>query len=262
MADQPIDFEQVEALGISREAYDEVLDIVGRIPTIDELSTLLAMWESNGRQQSLYGWLRGQRHSVERDEYLYSGNADHRSIREPRVKDCLAIARDLCKNLTLSTFHFPLTTGLLLYMVGNVSTEFADSEYARRCLHLVSEPMATGGHDEDCTYIEMILAALQDNDLLLGNLTVGEGGLFCSLLRFTAPLGFDILSPREVRLDAFLFGEEAGRYLVAIPEEQDDTFLLKMDEARLNCCFLGRTTKNRLLVDGYDFGPVNDYLYK
>ena len=69
MADLPIDFEQVEALGISREAYDEVLDIVGRIPTMEDHSTLLAMWESNGRQQSLYGWLRGQRHTVERDEY-------------------------------------------------------------------------------------------------------------------------------------------------------------------------------------------------
>ena len=260
MPEQTIDFEQVEALGISREAYDEVLDIVGRIPTMEELSTLLAMWESNGRQQSLYGWLRGQRHTVERDEYLYTGNADHRSIREPRVKECLEIAKKLCKNSQFSTLNSQFSTGALLYMVGNVSTEFADSEYARRCLHLIDGAMATGGHEEDCQYIEMILAALQDNALMLDSLPIAEGGLFCSLLRFTAPLGYDILTPREVRLDAFLFGEEAGRYLVALPEEQDDTFLLKMDEARLNCCFLGRTTKNRLLVDGFDFGPVSDYI--
>ena len=260
MSELPVNFEQVEALGISREAYDEILDIVGRIPTIEELSTLLAMWESNGKQQSLYGWLRGQHHIVERDEYLYTGTADHRNLREPRVKDCLTIARDLCKNLTLNTHHLTLTTGILLYMVGNVSTEFADSEYARRCLHLVDGAMATGGHDEDCQYIEMILAALQDNALLLGSMPVAEGGLFCSLLRFTAPLGYDILTPREVRLDAFLFGEEQGRYLVAVNEEHDDQFLLKMDEARLNCCFLGRTTKNRILVDGYDFGPVSQFL--
>ena len=262
MPEQPIDFEQVEALGISREAYDEVLDIVGRIPSMEELSTLLAMWESNGRQQSLYGWLRGQKHSVERDEYLYTGNADHRSIREPRVKECLEIAKKLCKNLQFSTLNSQFSTGVLLYMVGNVSTEFADSEYARRCLHLIDGAMATGGHEEDCQYIEMILAALQSKNLLIASLPVAEGGLFCSLLRFLSPLGFDILTPREVRLDAFLFGEEAGRYLVALPEEQDDAFLLKMDEARLNCCFLGRTTKGRILVDGFDFGPVSDYLHK
>ena len=271
MSELPVDFEQVEALGISREAYDEVLDIVGRIPTMEELSTLLAMWESNGKQQSLYGWLRGQHHTVERDEYLYSGTADHRAVREPKIKECLTIALDLCKNLTLNTEHFTLTTGLLLYMVGNVSTEFADSEYARRCLHLVEDAMATGGHEEDCQYIEMILSALKDNDLLTAHYPVGTGGLFCSLLRFLSPtqtirqsnnqaIGFDILTPREVRLDAFLFGEEQGRYLVAVNEEHDDQFLLKMDEARLNCCFLGRTTKNRILVDGYDFGPVSQFL--
>ena len=257
--EQQIDYEQAESLGISHEAYDEVLDIIGRIPTIDELSTLLAMWESNGKQQSLYGWLRGQKHSVERDEYLYSGTADHRSIREPKVKECLAIAHDLCKNFHLSPFTSNLSTGLLLYMVGNVSSEFADSEYARRCLHLVDQPMGAGGHEEDCQYIEMILSALQGNDILLAEAPVGGGGLFCSLLRFAAPLGYDILSPREVRLDAFLFGEERGRYLVAVDERHDDEFLLKLTEARLNCCFLGRTTKNRIVVDGYDFGPVGDF---
>ncbi len=259
MTEQQIDYEQAEALGISHEAYDEVLDIVGRIPTIEELSTLLAMWESNGRQQSLYGWLRGQRHSVERNEYFYSGSADHKAIKEPKVKECVEIAHRLCSGLSLVPSSLSLNTGTLLYMVGNVSTEFADSEYSRRCLHLVGEPMATGGHDEDCQYIEMILAAMHDSGITHADAPIGSGGLFGSLLDLTAPLGFDILTPREVRLDAFLFGEEPGRYLTAVNEASDDQFLLKLSEARLNCCFLGRTTKNRVMVDGFDFGPVAEY---
>ena len=255
-----VDFETAEAMGISRQAFDEVLDIIGRQPTIDELSTLLAMWESNGKQQSLYGWLRGQHHTVERNEYLYEGMADHRAIREPKVKECVAIATDLCQKFQFSILNSQFSTGLLLYMIGNVSSEFADSEYARRCLHLVSDPMASSGHEEDCQYIEMILDALCGGGLIDACAEVGQGGVFCSLLCFTAPLGYDILVPREVRLDAFLFGEEKGRYLVALPEASDDTFLLKMDEARLNCCFLGRTTKNRVVVDGFDFGAVSQYV--
>ena len=90
---------------------------------------------------------------------------------------------------------------------------------------------------------------------------IGQGGLFCSLMHYTMPLGYDILSPREVRLDAFLFGEECGRYIVSLSEEEEDQFLLKLDEARLNCCFLGRTTKNRVVVDGFDFGPVGSYMH-
>ena len=267
-----VDFETAEAMGISRQAFDEILDIVGRQPTIDELSTLLAMWESNGKQQSLYGWLRGQHHVVERNDYLYSGQADHKSIREPRVKECVELAKELSGSQRwVACGQPPLATGQLLYMVGNVSEEFAGSEYARRCLHLVEAPMATGGHEEDCQYIELILGALQEGALVLSSAPVGQGGLFCSLLRFVNPsqaikqshtqaIGFDILVPREVRLDAFLFGEEPGRYLVALEERQDDAFLLKMDDARLNCCFLGRTTKNRVVVDGYDFGPTTSYL--
>ena len=261
-----VDFETAEAMGISRQAFDEVLDIIGRQPTIDELSTLLAMWESNGKQQSLYGWLRGQHHVVERNDYLYGGQADHKSIREPKVRECVELAKELSVDSGLSgTTRLSgltgfLDTGLLLYMVGNVSGEFAGSEYARRCLHLVEEPMATGGHEEDCQYIEMILGALQEGEMVMGSAPVGQGGLFCSLLRFTAPLGYDVLVPREVRLDAFLFGEELGRYLVVLEERQDDAFLLKMDEARLNCCFLGRTTKSRVVIDGYDFGPTSQYV--
>ncbi len=260
MADGQIDYQQAETLGISREAYDEVLDIVGRVPTIEELSTLLAMWESNGRQQSLYGWLRGQHHVVVRDEYVYSGNADNKAIREPKVKECMDVARNLFGGFHSPILNSQFQTGLLLYMVGNVSSEFASGEYARRCLHLVDDPMATEGHDEDCQYIEMIIDALKGCDIVKADERVAGGGLFCSLLRWTAPLGFDILAPREVRLDAFLFGEEAGRYMVAVEEQHDDAFLLKMDEARLNCCFLGRTTKNRVMVDGFDFGPVSDYI--
>ena len=260
MSENDIDYEQAESLGITREAYDEILDIVGRIPTIDELSTLLAMWESNGRQQSLYGWLRGQHHAVHRDDYLYTGNADHKAIKEPRVKECLDIARKLFHDEGITPCNSGFDTGLLLYVVGNISSEFASGEYARRCLHLVDEPMAADGNDDDCRYIELILGALGDAGLVLAHDVVAYGGLFCSLLRWTVPLGFDILAPREVRLDAFLFGEATGRYLAAVTEPNDDAFLLKMDEARLNCCFLGRTTKNRVLVDGFDFGQVSGYI--
>lgn len=260
MSEQTVDYEQAEALGISHEAYDEVLDIVGRIPTVDELSTLMAMWESNGRQQSLYAWLRGQHHEVHRDDYLYTGEADHRAIKEPKVRECAEIGAKLCKGLALPRQKSTLQTGRLLYMVGNVSTEFADSEYARRCLHLVGEAMATSGKEEERKYIELILDAMENSGLLEHTAAVAEGGLFCSLLAMTAPCGFDILTPREVRLDAFLFGEEQGRYLTVVDEKHDDSFLMKLGEARLNCCFLGRTTKNRLLVDGFDMGATSSYV--
>ena len=84
-------------------------------------------------------------------------------------------------------------------------------------------------------------------------------GPFSRLVLSLPFLRFDILAPREVRLDAFLFGEEPGRYVVSLPEKCDDEFLVKIGEARLNCCFLGRVTKGRILIDGTDFGTSNSF---
>jgi phosphoribosylformylglycinamidine (FGAM) synthase-like enzyme len=277
MSDESVNNEEllspeiVEAMGISQPAFEEVQCIIGRMPTVQELSTLLAMWEANGRQQSLYGWLKGQHHLVEKHEYLYTGSdTTHKEIREPRVKDCIALAHSVVSGVL--DMPAPLgDRGTIsrsenLYMVGNVSTEFLDSEYARRCLHIVAEPMKMTTVDEDIEYLELILGSLLDAAVITSARAVGQGGLFAALVAScrptvpSPPVGFDILTCREIRLDAFLFGEERGRYVVSLPEVQDDLFLLKMDEARVNCCFLGHATKGRLLVDDMDYGDVKGYL--
>lgn len=259
--------EIVEAMGISQPAFEEVQCIIGRMPTVQELSTLLAMWEANGRQQSLYGWLRGQHHLVERHEYLYTGadNA-HRDIREPRVKDCADLARELLAALpAVPAAGAPFARGENLYMVGNVSTQFLDSEYARQCLHIVADPVRMATPDEDAEYLDLILGSLFAASVIASRRPVGRGGLFAALVEgcrseSRQPVGFDILTCREIRLDAFLFGEDPGRSIVSLPESQDDFFLLKMGEARINCCFLGHATKGRVLVDDMDFGDIASFL--
>jgi len=259
----PLDPAIVEAMGISPAALEEVEAIVGRMPTVEELSTLLAMWESNGRQQGLLGWLRGQHHTVERHEYLYAdSDTTHKEIREPRVKDCIPLAHEVMRGLGLPPLppRQRLARKRLLYMVGNVATGFLDSEYARRCLHLATDPVRHESEDDEMAYLHIILTSLHAAKVISTFCPVGRGGLFATLARgCTRSAGFDILTCREVRLDAFLFGEEGGRYLASLPEEQDDFFLLKMDEARVNCCFLGRTTTGRAVVDDMDYGMAEEY---
>ena len=266
MHDVPLDPAVVEAMGVSAAALEEVESIVGRMPTMEELGTLLAMWEANGRQQSLLGWLRGQHHTVERNEYLYSGDdVRHKEIKEPRVKDCIAIAHEVMEGLGLPGLPRGqrLLQKRLLYMVGDVGTGFLDSEYARRCLHLAADPVRMESEEEEMAYLQMILSSLHGAGVVSTFSPVGRGGLFATLARSsTGKAGFDILTCREVRLDSFLFGEEGGRYLVSLPEEQDDFFLLKLQEARVSCCFLGRTTKGRAVVDDMDYGRAEEYVVK
>jgi len=260
--------EILDQLGVSRPVYEEVQSIVGHMPTVDEISTLLAMWESNGRQMGLLKWLKGQFHAIERHDYLYEGDdAQARQLHEPKVKECMNIALKLWGNgntdVSSSTgFEASLVeTGLELFMVGNVSTEFLGSDYARKYLHVAECPMDMGSDDEDREYRLMILNAMRENGHILSLDEIAQGGLFFSLLKQTWPggLGFDIISCREIRLDAFLFGEERGRFLVAIHESEVNFLLQKLSEAGINCCFLGHTTHGRIIVDGMDFGPISNY---
>lgn len=254
-------------LGISREVYEEIQTIIGRMPTVDEVSTLLAMWQSQGQRQGLLSWLRGQPHSMELHDYLTDDQEpESGSVREPRVKECIAIARHLFQpsasdNRPAVNSNELKTSGNLIYMVGDVSLYFTGSEYGRRYLHLVDNPVAMDSDEETAAYMQLILDSLATNDALFAHHRIGEGGLFGALLAVTANYGngFEILTCREVRLDSFLFGERGVRYVVFLDEPREDFFLQKLGEARINCCFLGRVTKNRIVVDDMDFGKVSLY---
>lgn len=270
MQEEILNHDIIASLGISDAAIEEVQCIIGRMPTVDEVSTLLAMWESNGKQQSFYGWLKGQHHTISKNEYLYSGDDEtHKSIKEPKVKECLEIAKQLFHNEPNATQQEHseankfLETGNLIYMAGKVASDFLGSTYATTHLHLSSAPATFLSDDESISYTEMILNALLCNNIINSLRTIELGGLFGALLRCTPTatktLGFDILTCREVRLDSFLFGETAGRYILSLKEESDDEFLQKMDDAGVDCCFLGRVTKGRIVVDGMDWGERTQF---
>lgn len=264
----PISKELAESMGVSNACYDEISAILGHLPSVEDLSTLLAMWDSNGRQQGLFTWLRGIPHAAEFNEYIYDGQREAvENIKEPRIKECYNIAHSLYARQSASggeiiSSNTPFeTTGESIFMVGKVSSQFLNSDYARRYLHMASNPIDMGSEEENTNYIRMILESLLDNNILHTCDVIVEGGLFLTLLASGLPngYGFDILCAREIRLDAFLFGEESGRFVVSLAERDDDFFLMKMDEAQINCCFLGRTTSGRILIDGYDFGNINTF---
>lgn len=277
-AEEPLVSKEImEGMGISEASYTEVCAILGRSPTIDELGTLLAMWQASGRRQGLYTWLKGQPHAAESHDYLLAdGDGKYYDIREPKVKECVALARQMTQIRCGEAPAFlspaqqasfrrvsPLQQhGDAIYMVGDVSTTLAHSDYARQYLHIVGEPVAMDNVDDTVDYLLMILDALREGQKVNAVGEVGRGGIFGTLVAAAAPgrIGFDILSYREARIDAFLFGEERGRCIAAFPQEQEDFFLQKMEEARINCCLLGKATKGRVLVDDMDFGSISDYM--
>lgn len=285
-ADKALDSSEIvdemllDEMGISRPVYEEVMSIVGHLPTIDELGTLVEIWKSQTASRmagmpQLLDWLKGQFHAVERHDYLEDDlEPESRQYREPEVRECIEIARKLYEDNKVSrgmsgeeraeNGEGRAEKGDAIYMVGDVSSFFTNSDYGRRYLHLVDNPMIMDDNEETAHYMELILGSMEANGALSGYRRIGEGGLFRTLMGIVAPqrMGFDILTCREVRLDAFLFGEKGVRYVTIIDEPREDFFLQKLVEARINCCFLGRITKDRILIDGVDFGRSSAYCTK
>ena len=148
---------------------------------------------------------------MEKQEYLYTGtDTQHKSIREPRVKDCIALAHQVLAGL--STPPPPLgkaahiSRSENLYMVGNVSTDFLDSEYARQCLHIVAEPIKLSTADEEIDYLELILGSLLNAGIITAR-TRAFYGMYVDM---------DELKNEGERMVGDDIAEDGIRYLQAI----------------------------------------------
>ena len=88
---------------------------------------------------------------------------------------------------------------------------------------------------------------------------VSEGGVFVTLAESSFPkkLGFKIIpNNKEIRKDAFLFGEAQGRVIVSVSKENIDDF-----ESLLNIPFqkLGIITPGEINVDNEDWGNIKEW---
>src|SRR5690554_3794775 len=87
-----------------------------------------------------------------------------------------------------------------------------------------------------------------------------DGGLFVALTEMAMPreLGFDIVTDSEIREDAFLFGEAAGRVVVAVNEDSEDDFIEYMMKENVPYLLLGHVTQGKLVVDDEHYGFIRE----
>ena len=71
-------------------------------------------------------------------------------------------------------------------------------------------------------------------------------------------LGFDITSPAEIRLDAFLFGEAQSRIVVSVTRSKETDFIDYMIERDIPFSTLGHVTKGELRIDDLSFAFISD----
>ena len=150
--------------------------------------------------------------------------------------------------------------GDLIYLIGENKNDISSSEYLYS-FHKVKNTPAPY-FDLDTEYkVQRSVASVIKNKLVKSAHDVSDGGLFMTLLEsaMVKGHGFEISSDASLRKDAFLFGEAQSRVVLSVSEASAaglETELKKQDVAFTK---LGTVKGNSVVVDGTNYGLVNDY---
>jgi phosphoribosylformylglycinamidine synthase len=149
--------------------------------------------------------------------------------------------------------------GDMIYMLGKASNDIASSEYLYSYHKVKNSPAPEFNLNFEVELVK-VLQELAEKNLVNSMHDVSDGGLYIALLESAMPnnLGFDITSPAEYRIDAFLFGEAQGRVVVSVPSEKETDFVDFLLEKKFPFNSLGHVTKGELRIDDSSFGFVTD----
>ncbi|MFI5150262.1 MAG: phosphoribosylformylglycinamidine synthase subunit PurL [Bacteroidia bacterium] len=168
----------------------------------------------------------------------------------------LGILQDKSNRMTLGFKN----EGDCIYMIGDSHNCINSSEYLYSFHKVKNSPAPYFNLDEEYTVHQAVKALIKDK-LIQSAHDVSDGGLFVALAEsaFVANLGFELNSDKNVRKDAFLFGEAQGRIVVSLRKEEEVKVVDELKKHGVKFSKLGFIQGKEMLVDGESFGNVKSY---
>jgi phosphoribosylformylglycinamidine synthase len=150
--------------------------------------------------------------------------------------------------------------GNLLYLVGKNPEDLGCSEYIYHYHKIKNSPPPYFNLDDELR-LYVATRRVNANRLAASAHDISEGGLLVCLMEsgFVNGLGFDILTDDDMRLDAFLFGEAAGRIVFSVDQKKQEEFEDTVEDAGVPLLLLGEITGGDIIVDGDEYGHINDF---
>jgi phosphoribosylformylglycinamidine synthase II len=184
---------------------------------------------------------------------FYNQNPDGPVYPTPTI-GMVGLVEDLGKKMSTDFKN----EGDLLYLVGRSRNDINCSEYLHRIAGVDFSPAPHFDLEEEFA-LQQSVAGLISKGLIASAHDLSEGGLFVALCEsgFTRGLGFAINTNKELRADAFLFGEAQSRVLVSVAAGQEEAFEKSLSGATFEK--LGAVTKGGITVDGQFWGSISDW---
>ncbi len=147
--------------------------------------------------------------------------------------------------------------GDAIYLIGQSRNDINASEYVYSYHGERLTPAPFFDLEEEYRVQEVVKKLIRAS-LVRSAHDVSDGGLFITLFEKAKVngLGFSIDSNKQVRRDAFLFGESQSRVVVSVDTEQEKAFVDMLSQANVVCDRLGVVEGDKALVDGEQFGTI------
>jgi phosphoribosylformylglycinamidine synthase len=167
----------------------------------------------------------------------------------------LGLVEDVNKRMTLNFKN----EGDAIYLLGTSRNDINSSEYLVR-YHKVKQSPAPYFNLEEEYHLQRELQKVIQEQLVVSAHDVSDGGLFVTIAESAFPnnLGFSIKTNKEIRKDAYLFGESQSRVVVSVIPSEQKAFEQFLQQNNLPFENIGTVTKENFVVDGEDLAALQN----
>lgn len=150
--------------------------------------------------------------------------------------------------------------GHSILLIGPVSDDLGSSQYLAK-YHGIDHSNCPEFDLETEYNVQQAVKSLIRQGLVASCHDLSEGGLFISLLESSlqSGKGFEISTDRNIRKDAYLFGEGQSRVVITTPESKKEAVSASLSKAGIPHAWIGVVKGNQVAVDGQNFGSVEDF---
>jgi len=166
----------------------------------------------------------------------------------------------ILENKNLQTTLDFKNEGDFIYLIGENKNDISSSEYVYS-FHKIKNTPAPFFDLEMEFKVQQTVREVIRKKLVSSAHDVSDGGLFITLLEsaMVNNFGFEIFSNKNIRTDAFLFGEAQSRVVVSVSKAKDKDFLRKICQSHIPFTKLGRVKGKQVVIDGKDFGSLEEF---
>lgn len=185
---------------------------------------------------------------------FYNQSPDGPTYPTPTI-GMVGIIDDISQRMTMDFKN----VGDSIYLIGQAKNCLNSSEYLHKILNVEHSPAPSFDLNEEYLIQQKVLELIQQKHIMSAH-DVSDGGIFTSIFESAKQrnLGFQITTNKDIRKDAFLFGENQSRFIVSVCESAKEAF----EKAMGNVAFqlIGIVNAGQIIVDNENWGDMPEWI--